>query len=54
MLIHAWRSTWLRFSGVGDVPNSCATLYLPTAVFDFDVRPSARGPERAEPGSAAS
>jgi formamidase len=43
-----------RFSGVVDVPNSCATLYLPTAIFDFDVRPSAEGPQRADRGSAAS
>jgi formamidase len=42
-----------RFSGVVDVPNSCATLYLPTAIFDFDVRPSAEGPQRADRGSAA-
>ncbi|HEX7161715.1 MAG TPA: hypothetical protein VF223_10840 [Trebonia sp.] len=26
------------------MPNSCATLYLPTAIFDFEVRPSADGP----------
>jgi formamidase len=43
-----------RFSGVVDVPNSCATLYLPTAIFDFDVRPSADGPQQAPRGSAAS
>jgi formamidase len=42
-----------RFSGVVDVPNACATLYLPTAIFDFDVRPSAEGPQRADRGSAA-
>ena len=42
-----------RFSGVVDVPNSCATLYLPTAIFDFDVRPSSNGPDRADRGSAA-
>jgi formamidase len=39
---------------VVDVPNSCATLYVPTAIFDFDVRPSAEGPQRADRGSAAS
>ena len=43
-----------RFSGVVDVPNSCATLYVPTAIFDFDVRPSAEGPHRADRGTAAS
>ena len=29
-----------RMSGVVDVPNSCATLYVPTAIFDIDVRRS--------------
>jgi formamidase len=42
-----------RFSGVVDVPNSCATLYLPTAIFDFDVRPSAAGPQVADRGRCA-
>jgi formamidase len=41
-----------RFSGVVDVPRSCARLYLPTAIFDFDVRPSSRGPQRVDRGSA--
>ena len=43
-----------RFSGVVDVPNSCATLYVPTAVFDVDIRPSSSGPERRDRGSCAS
>jgi formamidase len=38
---------------VVDIPNSCATLYLPTAMFDFDIRPSADGPQRADRGSCA-
>ncbi|WP_326557743.1 formamidase [Micromonospora sp. NBC_01796] len=42
-----------RFSGVVDIPNSCATVYLPTAIFDFDVRPSAGGPVRIKPGKGA-
>ncbi|MFP5345764.1 MAG: formamidase [Actinomycetes bacterium] len=42
-----------RFSGVVDIPNSCATLYLPTAIFDFDIRPSAAGPHRADRGRCA-
>jgi formamidase len=42
-----------RFSGVVDIPNSCATLYVPTAIFDFDIRPSADGPQRADRGSCA-
>lgn len=39
-----------RFSGVVDVPNSCATVYLPTEIFDVDVRPSADGPAQVDPG----
>lgn len=42
-----------RFSGVVDVPNSCATVYLPTAIFDFDVRPSAGGPHQVKQGVPA-
>lgn len=42
-----------RFSGVVDIPNSCATVYLPTAMFDFDVRPSAGGPHQIDPGIGA-
>ncbi|MFF0853256.1 formamidase [Streptomyces sp. NPDC003280] len=42
-----------RFSGVVDIPNSCATLYLPTAIFDFDIRPSGNGPQRADRGNCA-
>lgn len=41
------------FSGVVDIPNSCATVYLPTEIFDFDVRPSAGGPTRIDPGPGA-
>jgi formamidase len=42
-----------RLSGVVDIPNSCATVYLPTAIFDFDLRPSAGGPVRIDPGPGA-
>jgi formamidase len=42
-----------RVSGVVDIPNACCTLYLPTAIFDFDVRPSASGPVSADRGSCA-
>jgi len=31
---------------VVDIPNACATLWLPTQIFDFDIRPSASGPTR--------
>ena len=39
-----------RLSGVVDFPNACATIYLPTAIFDFDVRPSADGPHQVVQG----
>src|ERR1700754_1950211 len=42
-----------RVSGVVDIPNACCSLYLPTAIFDFDIRPSASGPVRADRGDCA-
>ena len=33
-----------HISGVVDIPNACATLWLPTDLFEFDVMPSASGP----------
>ena len=33
-----------HISGVVDIPNACATLWLPTEIFDFDIRPSTAGP----------
>ncbi|MFD2191499.1 formamidase [Pistricoccus aurantiacus] len=42
-----------RLSGVVDIPNACATVYLPTAIFDFDIRPSAGGPVKIDPGIGA-
>jgi formamidase len=41
-----------RLSGVVDIPNSCSTVYIPTAIFDFDVRPSASGPHQVSGGMA--
>jgi len=38
---------------VVDIPNACCSLYLPTAIFDFDVRPSHDGPTTASRGEAA-
>ncbi|HEY1610194.1 MAG TPA: formamidase [Paraburkholderia sp.] len=35
-----------HISGVVDIPNACATLWLPTQIFDFDIRPNADGPIR--------
>ncbi|WP_326659746.1 formamidase [Streptomyces canus] len=42
-----------RLSGVVDIPNACSTLYLPTAIFDFDIRPNAKGPRKADRGQCA-
>src|SRR5215218_5092411 len=39
-----------RLSGVVDIPNSCSTVYIPTAIFDFPVAPSSSGPTRVDPG----
>jgi formamidase len=44
-----------RVSGVVDIPNACVSLYIPTAIFDFDIRPNASGPaKRVGPGALAS
>jgi formamidase len=42
-----------RLSGVVDIPNACATVYIPTAIFDFPVAPSSNGPVRIDPGPGA-
>ncbi|MCL1899968.1 MAG: acetamidase/formamidase family protein, partial [Promicromonosporaceae bacterium] len=42
-----------RLSGVVDIPNSCATVYLPTSIFDFDVKPGIGGPVQIDPGMGA-
>ena len=42
-----------RFSGVVDIPNACATVYLPTAMFDVDISPSADGPTQIDAGIGA-
>ena len=39
-----------RLSGVVDIPNSCSTVYIPTAIFDFPVAPSSSGPHQIDPG----
>ncbi|HYP98083.1 MAG TPA: formamidase [Polyangiaceae bacterium] len=33
-----------RISGIVDIPNACATLAIPTEIFDFDITPSGDGP----------
>jgi formamidase len=41
-----------HISGVVDIPNACATLYLPTDIFDFGIMPCAAGPQKAITGDA--
>ena len=42
-----------RVSGVVDIPNACCSLYLPTEIFDFEIKPSTVGPKVGDRGSAA-
>jgi formamidase len=42
-----------RISGIVDIPNACCSLYLPTEIFDFDIKPTADGPTSADRGTAA-
>ena len=41
-----------RFSGVVDIPNSCATVYIPRRIFDFDVAPGTGKPHQVATGTA--
>jgi formamidase len=38
-----------HISGIVDIPNACATLWLPTGIFDFDIRITPEGPSRKVP-----
>jgi formamidase len=40
-----------HISGVVDIPNACATLWLPTDIFNFDMQPNADGPKIEIDGS---
>ena len=42
-----------RFSGVVDIPNACATVYLPTDIFNIDIRPGAGDPPQIDAGIGA-
>lgn len=40
-----------HISGVVDIPNACATLWLPSEIFSFDINPNAQGPKiMVQPG----
>ncbi|WP_243055240.1 formamidase [Pseudomonas sp. BP01] len=40
-----------HISGVVDIPNACATLWLPTEIFKSDINPSTAGPTKFIDGS---
>ena len=40
-----------HISGVVDIPNACATLWLPNEIFDFDIMPGSDGPTKHLDGS---
>jgi formamidase len=40
-----------RISGIVDFPNACCTVFIPTEIFDFDIRPSAAGPTKMVQGN---
>jgi formamidase len=42
-----------RISGIVDIPNACCSLYLPTEMFDFDIRPTKDGPTSGDRGAHA-
>jgi formamidase len=39
-----------HISGIVDIPNACATLYVPTEIFSFDIMPNAGGPVKGVKG----
>lgn len=41
-----------HISGIVDIPNACATLWLPTEIFDFDLKPNANGPIKIVTGTS--
>ena len=40
-----------HISGIVDIPNACATLFLPTEIFKFDINPNASGPKKYVKGT---
>ena len=41
-----------HISGIVDIPNACATVFIPTEIFDFDITPCAAGPKKMIKGKA--
>lgn len=42
-----------RIGGVVDIPNACCSVFLPTEIFDFDIRPGGDGPVKRDRGQVA-
>ena len=42
-----------RIGGVVDIPNACCSLFLPTEIFDTDIRPGGSGPVLTDRGQVA-
>ena len=42
-----------RIGGVVDIPNAACSVFLPTEIFDFDVRPNGDGPIYTDRGQVA-
>jgi len=43
-----------HISGIVDIPNACCTLYIPTGIFEFDIKPDDAGPTSEDRGDVAS
>jgi len=41
-----------HISSIVDIPNACATLWIPTAIFDFDIAIHANGPQACVPAGS--
>lgn len=42
-----------RLSGIVDIPNACATIAIPTEIFNFDIQPNTQGPLSKTRGALA-
>ena len=42
-----------RISSIVDIPNACCTLWLPTEIFEFDIRPRRTGRNASSPGAVS-
>lgn len=42
-----------RISGIVDIPNAMTTVYIPTEIFDFDIKPTSKGPDKKSRGDVA-